>query len=92
MNKLIINYGINPKEMTKEALEALLDPRDVVVNTKICINPNLIKDVPSESGATTSPEIVAGIIEYLLDYGWINKVLLEIRSIGHDTDRSIYSC
>ena len=76
MNKLVINYGINPKEMTKEALEALLDPRQVRGKTKIGIKPNLIKDVPSESGATTSPEIVAGIIEYLLDYGCQNIVCL----------------
>lgn len=45
MNKLVINYGINPKEMTKEALEALLDPRQVRGKTKIGIKPNLIKDV-----------------------------------------------
>ncbi len=92
MNKLVINYGINPKEMTKEALEALLDPRQVGGKTKIGIKPNLIKDVPSESGATTSPEIVAGIIEYLLDYSCQNIVVLESSAIGYDTDRAFFVC
>ena len=64
--ELLLIHGTEYKEMTKEilyaaGLEAQIGARD----KKIGIKPNLV--APSEAflGATTHPEIVAGIIEYL---------------------------
>jgi len=71
--ELLLIHGTEYKEMTKEilyaaGLEAQIGARD----KKIGIKPNLV--APSEAflGATTHPEIVAGIIEYLQEAGFQN--------------------
>ena len=71
--ELLLIHGTEYKEMTKEilyaaGLEAQIGARD----KKIGIKPNLV--APSEAflGATTHPEIVAGIIENLQEAGFQN--------------------
>ena len=76
--------------MTKEilyaaGLEAQIGARD----KKIGIKPNLV--APSEAflGATTHPEIVAGIIEYLQEAGFKNIIMLEGSWVGDKTRDSM---
>ncbi len=63
-NGIRIIYGDNPKQMVKELLEVIKPEEEIDKNSLIGIKPNLVVAKPSSSGATTSPEIVAGIIEY----------------------------
>lgn len=60
-----IIYGDKPKQMVKELLEVIKPEEEIDKDALIGIKPNLVVAKPSSSGATTSPEIVAGLIEYL---------------------------
>jgi uncharacterized protein (DUF362 family) len=93
MNKLVVKYGNEPKQMVKEALATISAANTVGHNDRIIgIKPNLVVDKPSDFGATTSPDIVAGIIEYLQDNGYRNIVILESSSIGYSTTRAFSVC
>ncbi len=58
----------------------------------IGIKPNLVLDKPSETGATTSPEIIEGIIQYLQENGFKNIIILESSWLGGNTLRSYRAC
>ena len=91
--ELLLIHGTEYKEMTREilyaaGLEAQIGARD----KKIGIKPNLV--APSEAflGATTHPEIVAGIIEYLQEAGFQNIIMLEGSWVGDKTRESMKVC
>ena len=59
-------FGTDYKEMTKKILAAAdLAGRIGDKKARIGIKPNLVVASPAQFGATTHPEVVAGIIEYL---------------------------
>ena len=64
--------------MTKELL-AQCGLASVISDKKmqIGIKPNLVSPSEASWGATTHPEIVAGIIEYLQENGYGNIAILE---------------
>ena len=92
MNRLVVKYGSEPKNMTREALDAIAAAATIDCKARIGIKPNLVVDRPAALGATTSAEVVAGIIEYLQDAGCRNIVVLESSSIGHSTARAFSVC
>jgi uncharacterized protein (DUF362 family) len=55
---------------------------------RIGIKPNLVVAKPASSGATTHPEIVAGVIEYLQEHGYQNIEVLEGSWVGDMTSRA----
>lgn len=59
---------------------------------RIAIKPNLVCPVPAEFGATTHPEIVAGIIEYLKEKGYDNLCIMEGSWVGDTTEDSFEYC
>ena len=70
-NEILKIYGTDYKEMTKLLLtEAELESRIPAKNARIGIKPNLVAPSEASWGATTHPEIVAGIIEYLQERGF----------------------
>ena len=77
-NEIYIKSGTNYKEMTKELL-AQCGLASVISDKKmqIGIKPNLVSPSEASWGATTHPEIVAGIIEYLQENGYGNIAILE---------------
>ena len=88
-NEILMIYGKNYKEMTKEILEASgLEERVPGRNARIGIKPNLVSPTPAGYGATTHPEIVAGIIEYLKERGYENLVILEGSWVGDRTEEA----
>ena len=65
-NQIFITSGTEYKRMTKELLEkADLQSHIGDRKKKIGIKPNLVSPSEASWGATTHPEVVAGIIEYL---------------------------
>ncbi|MGB4736371.1 MAG: DUF362 domain-containing protein, partial [Bacillota bacterium] len=68
-NEIQVIYGDNPKQMVKELLEAIRPEDGLGKNALIGIKPNLVVAKPASSGATTSPEVVEGLIEYLKSKG-----------------------
>ena len=55
-------YGDNPKAMILEVLEKIKPEQGIKHEATIGIKPNLVAAKPSTSGATTSPELVEGIV------------------------------
>jgi len=92
-NVLGVIYGNKPRQMVLELLNNLRIENDIESrNSLIGIKPNLVVAKPSSSGATTSPEIVAGIIEYLKEKGFNNIVVMEGSWIGERTARAFKVC
>lgn len=85
-NEIYIKSGTNYKEMTKELL-AQCGLASVISDKKmqIGIKPNLVSPSEASWGATTHPEIVAGIIEYLQENGYGNIAILEGSWVGDKT-------
>lgn len=91
-NEIMVMYGSDSKSMVK----TLLDKANVVSQLKtgirIGIKPNLVLAKPSESGATTCPELVSGIVEFLQEYGFYDIKILEGSWIGDNTWRAYKVC
>ena len=92
-NEILKIYGSEYRTMTKMLLSradlaALAGGRD----RRIGIKPNLVSPSPAEFGATTHPEIVAGIIEYLQEHGFRNIVIAEGSWIGDRTKEAYDVC
>ena len=91
-NQIYKIYGTDYKEMTKSLLEvsglASMIPRDAGIGIK----PNLVTPTPAEYGATTHPELVAAIIEYLQEHGFKRMVILESSWVGDRTSDAYEYC
>lgn len=88
-NDIFMIHGTNYKEMTKELLEAA-DLAALIgdKNKKIGMKPNLaVAKKPSE-GATTHAQLLAGVVEYLQEHGFMNITIMEGSWIGDRTDRA----
>jgi len=91
-NGICIIYGDKPEQMAIKLLEAIRPEEEIDKKALIGIKPNLVVAKPSSSGATTSPEIVAGIIEYLKSKGHDNIVILEGSWVGDRTWEAFKVC
>ena len=86
-------YGTEYKEMTKELLSkadlaGLIGGRE----KRVAIKPNLVVASPAEFGATTHPEVVAGIVEYLQENQFENIVIVESSWVGDRTSEAFIYC
>ena len=92
-NEILKIYGTAYEEMTQELLEradlaSLIGDRQ----TRIGIKPNLVCPSPAEFGATTHPQVVGGIIQYLRNHGFANIVIAEGSWVGDRTSDSYEYC
>jgi len=88
----MINYGSNPVQMGYEIMDALDVKSMLSSGMKIAIKPNLAVAKPAESGATTSPGIVEGVIRYLQKHGFFNITIMEGSWLGDSTKRAFEVC
>lgn len=92
-NEIYMIYGNDYKSMTIELLEAAnLRERIPSQNCRIGIKPNLVSPSEASWGATTHPEVVEGIIDYLKKYGFGNLVMLEGSWVGDVTSEAVSVC
>ena len=92
-NEIIKIYGTDYKEITKALLvEAGLADDIPSAELLIGIKPNLVSAQPACYGATTHPEVVAGIIEYLHEHGFRKIVVLESSWVGDKTTEAFEYC
>ena len=92
-NEIYIKSGTQYKKMTKELLaQCDLVSQITDKKIKIGIKPNLVSPSEASWGATTHPEIVAGIIEYLQENGYENIAILEGSWVGDKTKESYEVC
>ena len=59
---------------------------------RIGLKPNLVVSRPASGGATTHPEIAAGLIAYLKKNGFNNLIILEGSWVGDSTSRAFSAC
>ncbi len=92
-NEILKIYGTDYKNKTKELLEeAELSERIPGKQAAIGIKPNLVSPTEASWGATTHPEVVAGIIEYLKEHGYENLKILEGSWVGDRTEDAFEVC
>lgn len=92
-NEIFIIHGAGYLEMTKKLLEeAGLEERIPGKNCRIGIKPNLVSASEPSYGATTHPEVAAGIIEYLQERGFEQLVMLEGSWVGGKTSEAAALC
>ncbi|MCP4603107.1 MAG: DUF362 domain-containing protein [Proteobacteria bacterium] len=91
-NDIVIMYGDRPADMVDAILNHLSIEDELPQNGTIGIKPNLVLSKPSESGATTDPEIVSAVIEYLHSRGLRDIIILESSWVGDTTDRAYRVC
>lgn len=92
-NEILKITGTEYKSMTKKLLtEANLASHIPDRKTHIGIKPNLVSPTPASFGATTHPEIVAGIIEYLQENGFSSMTMLEGSWVGDRTGVAYEIC
>jgi len=91
-NQLVINYGDQAKKMVKELLQKTKIEAELESDDLVALKPNLINATSSEKGATTDPEIVKGVIEYLQAEGFNNLMIIEGSWVGADTDKAFEVC
>ncbi|MGE5614571.1 MAG: DUF362 domain-containing protein [Bacillota bacterium] len=91
-NQIRVIYGDDPGSMVKEILNYIKLDEEIDKNAHIGIKPNLVVAKPSSSGATTSPGLVAGLIEYLQSKGYKRITILEGSWIGESTSNAFRAC
>ncbi|MDO4651054.1 MAG: DUF362 domain-containing protein [Eubacteriales bacterium] len=92
-NDILSICGTEYKEMTIKLLkEANLKELIPDSSSLIGIKPNLVAPSEASWGATTHPEIVAGIIEYLKGNGFQNLRMIEGSWVGDKTMESAEVC
>lgn len=91
-NEIFRTYGTEYKEMTKTLLEKAELFSLIKDKKRIGIKPNLMSCIPADFGATTHPEVVAGIIEYLQAHGDFDISIIEGSWVGDKTEESFEIC
>lgn len=92
-NEILMIHGKDYKDMTKRLLEeAKLEERITKKEARIGIKPNLVSPTEASYGATTHPEIIAGILEYLQERGYRNLTILEGSWVGDKTEEAFSVC
>jgi uncharacterized protein (DUF362 family) len=91
-NEIHVIYGSNPRKMTYEILEKYQLVKRLRPEMHIGIKPNLVVAKESSEGATTTPAIVEGVIQYLRDNGIKSICIIEGSWVGDSTKRAYELC
>jgi uncharacterized protein (DUF362 family) len=91
-NEILVIYGDTPRTMVKKLLDRIRPEQDLDQNTLIGIKPNLVVPKPHTSGATTSPELIAGVIEYFQAKGFRKIIVMEGSWVGAHTPEAFQVC
>jgi len=89
---ITINYG---KDYTKTAYDTLAasDIKSYLQkNISVSIKPNLVVERPASDGATTHPEVIEGIIQFLKDFGIKDIKIIENSACGHSAKLAFRVC
>ena len=98
-DEILRAYGTDYQNMTRRLLEAA-DLEAAVFekcgpeakHARIALKPNLVNVSEASYGATTHPEVVFGIVDYLLEKGFSNLFILEGSWIGDRTEEAFDFC
>ncbi|MCK8826345.1 DUF362 domain-containing protein [Natroniella acetigena] len=90
MGEIYQIFGSDAAQMAYQLLERM--GLNLNSKLKVGIKPNLVLAKPSISGATTDPQLVAGVIKYLQHQGVKEIVLLEGAWVGAETKQAVKVC
>lgn len=90
MTKRVISHA-NIEEEIKNKWESLKGEKSLY-EMRIAIKPNLVSPTPASFGATTHPEVVEGIIEYLQEKGFKDITIMEGSWVGDKTAEAFEYC
>jgi uncharacterized protein (DUF362 family) len=92
-NEILVIYGNDISAMAKSlAREANLAGLIGDRGKRVGLKPNLVVARPASEGATTHPEIAAGLIVYLKENGFNNLAILEGAWVGASTSQAFGAC
>jgi len=91
-NQIFINYGAQARKMVKELLSEIKIEAELKKEYLIALKPNLINATKSQKGATTDPELVKGVIEYLKEKDFYNLIIMEGSWVGENTKNAFKHC
>nr|MBO2493678.1 iron-sulfur cluster-binding protein [Clostridia bacterium] len=91
-NQIMVIYGSRPQKMVPELLDAVGLVDELKKDFVIGIKPNLVVAKESSSGATTDPELVGAVVEYLKAHGFNNLLIMESSWVGESTRRAFRVC
>ena len=92
-NEIIVTYGTEYRKMTMELLE-MCNLAGMIGDRKkrVGIKPNLVSAVPASEGATTHPEVVEGLLQYLKEKGFREIAIMEGSWVGEKTENAFQVC
>lgn len=91
-SRLAVIYGRQPRKMARTLLETADAGSRPALGAKVLLKPNLVTDHPASTGATTTPQMVAGAIEFLQDCGVADITVAEGSWTGCPTERAFRAC
>ncbi|MCL1941596.1 MAG: DUF362 domain-containing protein [Synergistaceae bacterium] len=91
-DKIFVACGSDEIEGARKILEASGAAELFGAGMKVALKPNLVVAKPASSGATTSPRVVAGTIEFLKDCGVTDITIMEGSWAGESTERAWQAC
>ena len=91
-DKIYAAYESNGAEGARKLLESSGAAELFRLGMKVALKPNLVVAKPASSGATTSPHVVAGTIEFLKDCGVTDITIMESSWAGESTERAWQVC
>ncbi|RNC29632.1 MAG: hypothetical protein AWM53_00248 [Candidatus Dichloromethanomonas elyunquensis] len=91
-DEIHVIYGTQPLTMVKDLLDQMKAADHIDQGMKIALKPNLVVAKPSREGATTTPAIAEGIIQYLLEHNLRNISIIEGSWVGDQTARAFKIC
>jgi len=91
-DEIHVIYGSRPLAMVQELLAQMKAAEHLDQGMQIALKPNLVVAKPSSAGATTTPAIVEGIIQYLLAHNLKHIAIMEGSWVGDQTARAFKVC
>ena len=91
-SKIYVAYNSDGFEGARRILEASGASELFKPGMRVALKPNLVLAKPASTGATTSPKVVAGAIEFLKDCGVTDITIMEGAWAGDSTERAWQVC
>ena len=91
-NKIFVTYGLDGRREARRVLEASGAAALFKPGMKVGLKPNLVVAKPASSGATTSPQVAAGVVEFVKDCGVTDITVMESAWAGDSTLRAWQVC
>lgn len=91
-SRITVVYGREPVTMVRTLLEELGAARELKPGLRALLKPNLVTAQPAGTGATTTPELVSGVLGFLKDCGVRDITIAEGSWTGCDTAKAFRVC